>query len=91
MADPTKQPVVIEHQSDTKKNTQQEKKQGYIKDSASKVKTIAQIHGLDALLQTGPPAKSAFERAQLREQRRQEQRQKKLRTDFKISAQFMPR
>ncbi|MEF1213459.1 TIGR03899 family protein, partial [Vibrio alginolyticus] len=37
MADPTKQPVVIEHQSDTKKNTQQEKKQGYIKDSASKV------------------------------------------------------
>ncbi|EGQ8495428.1 TIGR03899 family protein [Vibrio alginolyticus] len=85
MADPTKQPVVIEHQSDTKKNTQQEKKQGYIKDSASKVKTIAQIHGLDALLQTEPPAKSAFERAQLREQRHQEQRQKNLEQILKLA------
>ena len=85
MAEPTKQPVVIEHQSNAQKNTQQEKKQGYIKDSASKVKTIAQIHGLDALLQTDPPAKSALERAQLREQRRQEQRQKNLEQILKLA------
>jgi len=85
MVELTKQPVVIEHQSNSQKNTQQEKKQGYIKDSASKVKTIAQIHGLDALLQAELPAKSALERAQQREQRHKEQRQKNLEQILKLA------
>ncbi len=85
MAEPTKQPVVIEHQPNTQKNGHHDKKTGYIKDSASRIKNIAQSHGLDALLQTDPPAKSALERAQLRDQRRQEQRQKNLEQILKLA------
>ncbi len=85
MADPAKQPVVIEHQSNSQKNQHKEKKNSYIKDSASRIQSIAQTYGLDALLQTEPPAKSALERAQLREQRRQEQRQKNLEQVLKLA------
>ncbi|MDW1956450.1 DUF2806 domain-containing protein, partial [Vibrio sp. Vb0562] len=85
MAEPTKQPVVIEHQPNTQKNGHHDKKTGYIKDSASRIKNIAQSHGLDALLHTDPPAKSALERAQLRDQRRQEQRQKNLEQILKLA------
>ncbi|EGR3134189.1 TIGR03899 family protein [Vibrio parahaemolyticus] len=85
MAEPMKQPVVIEHQPNTQKNGHHDKKTGYIKDSASRIKNIAQSHGLDALLQTDPPAKSALERAQLRDQRRQEQRQKNLEQILKLA------
>ncbi len=85
MAEPTKQPVVIEHESNTQKQTHHEKKSGYIKDSASRVQSIAQIYGLDALLQNEPPAKPALERAHLREQRRQEQRQKNLEQILKLA------
>lgn len=42
-------PVVIEHESSAE--SRHEKKQTYIKDSASRVMNIAQTHGLDALLQ----------------------------------------
>lgn len=38
MAEPTKQPVVIEHQPNTQKNGHHDKKTGYIKDSASRIK-----------------------------------------------------
>ena len=85
MAEPTKQPVVIEHEPTQQKHTHHEKKSGYIKDSASRVQSIAQIYGLDALLQSDPPAKTALERAQLREQRRQEQRQKNLEQILKLA------
>jgi uncharacterized repeat protein (TIGR03899 family) len=85
MVEPTKQPVVIEHESNTQKQTHHEKKSGYIKDSASRVQSIAQIYGLDALLQNEPPAKPALERAHLREQRRQEQRQKNLEQILKLA------
>ncbi|EPV1123401.1 TIGR03899 family protein [Vibrio harveyi] len=85
MAEPTKQPVVIEHEPTQQKYTHHEKKSGYIKDSASRVQSIAQIYGLDALLQSDPPAKTALERAQLREQRRQEQRQKNLEQILKLA------
>ncbi|MDF6013833.1 TIGR03899 family protein [Vibrio harveyi] len=85
MAEPTKQPVVIEHEPTQQKHTHNEKKSGYIKDSASRVQSIAQIYGLDALLQSDPPAKTALERAQLREQRRQEQRQKNLEQILKLA------
>ncbi|CAM2960549.1 TIGR03899 family protein [Vibrio mytili] len=85
MAEPTKQPVVIEHQTNSQTNNSKDKKQSYIKDSASRIKSIAQIYGLDARLQDAPPAKSALERAQIREQRRQEQRQKNLEKILKLA------
>ncbi len=85
MTDPAKQPVVIEHQSNSQQSRPHNKKSSYIKDSASRIQSIAQIYGLDALLQTEPPVKSALERAQLREQRRQEQRQKNLEQVLKLA------
>ncbi|MGP8307166.1 TIGR03899 family protein [Vibrio sp. YIC-376] len=85
MADLVKQPVVIEHQSTSQQSRRHEKTSSYIKDSASRIQSIAHTHGLDALLQKEPPAKSALERAQLREQRRQEQRQKNLEQILKLA------
>ncbi|CAE6881910.1 hypothetical protein ACOMICROBIO_FLGHMIGD_00290 [Vibrio sp. B1FLJ16] len=85
MAESEKQPVVIEHQPNSKQNRHHDNKSSYIKDSASRIQSIAQIYGLDALLQTEPPAKSTLERAQLREQRRQEQRQKNLEQVLKLA------
>ncbi len=85
MADPAKQPVIIEHQSNSQQSRHHDKKSSYIKDSASRIQSIAQTYGLDALLQVEPPAKSALERAQLREQRRQEQRQKNLEQVLKLA------
>lgn len=43
MAEPTKQPVVIEHQPNTQKNGHHDKKTGYIKDSASRIKNNRSI------------------------------------------------
>ncbi|CAH1593442.1 TIGR03899 family protein [Vibrio rotiferianus] len=85
MAESIKQPVVIEHDASSSTHQAHDKKSSYIKDSASRVQTIAQTYGLDALLQSDPPAKSAIERAQLREQRRQEQRQKNLEQILKLA------
>ena len=81
MTEPTQPPVVIS--KETAGNN--DKKSGYIKDSAGRVKNIAQTHGLDALMHSEPPAKNAQERAQLREQRRQEQRQKNLEQILKLA------
>ncbi len=48
-----KQPVVIEHEP-TEENSQ-DKKSSYVKDSASRISSIAQQHGIDALLHRVPP------------------------------------
>ncbi len=85
MTEQAKQPVVIEHQPNSQQSRQHSKKNSYLKDSASRIQTIAQTYGLDALLQIEPPAKSALERAQLCEQRRQEQRQKNLEQILKLA------
>lgn len=56
MAD-SRTPVVIDQEADPKPHSSQEKKSGYIRDSASRITTIAQTYGLDALLQKDPPQK----------------------------------
>ncbi len=72
-----KSPVTIDHEPDT--STRQNKRNsGYIKDSASRVMNIAQVHGLDALLLNEAPEKTALERALDRERQLKEQRQKNL-------------
>lgn len=78
MTESAQQTVVIEQQSNSQHSRHHDKKKSYIKDSASRIQSIAQTYGLDALLQTEPPAQSALERAQRREQQRQAQRQKNL-------------
>ncbi|WP_047047687.1 TIGR03899 family protein [Vibrio mexicanus] len=77
-------PVVIDQETSSTK-TAHEKKSSYIKDSASRIKTIAQTYGLDALLQSDAPEKSAIERALLRERRHKEQRQKNLEQILKLA------
>ncbi|EEX34974.1 MULTISPECIES: TIGR03899 family protein [Vibrio] len=76
-------PVVIEHESSAE--SRHEKKQTYIKDSASRVMNIAQTHGLDALLQKDSPEKTALERALIRERRYKEQKQKNLEQILKLA------
>lgn len=76
-------PVVIEHQAE---HTQrQDKKSSYIKDSESRVLNIAQLYGLDALLQAETPEKSTLERALIRERKRKELRQKNLEQILKLA------
>lgn len=48
------------------------------KDSASRITRIAQLHGLDARLQSSSPQNSALERAIQREKQQKEQRQRNL-------------
>lgn len=84
MAD-SRPPVVIDVEPETKSSGYQEKKSSYIKDSASRIQTIAQTYGLDALLQKDPPAKNALERAVFREEQRKEQRQKNLEQILKLA------
>ncbi|MEL7291951.1 MAG: TIGR03899 family protein [Pseudomonadota bacterium] len=76
-------PVVIEHEAE--QSPRREKKSSYIKDSASRVLNIAQTYGLDALLQTDKPEKSALERALVRERKRKEIRQKNLEQILKLA------
>lgn len=76
-------PVVIEHEPS--QSSRQDKKSTYIKDSASRILNIAQINGLDALLQTEKPEKPALERALNRERKRREQRQKNLEQILKLA------
>ncbi len=78
-----KQPVVIEHESTTEKS--QEKKSGYVKDSASRLTSIAQQHGIDALLHRVPPQKTPLERALKREQEVKAQQQKNLEQIIKLA------
>lgn len=84
MAD-NRPPVVIDVEPDSKSQTYQEKKSSYIKDSASRIQTIAQTYGLDALLQTTPPAKTLLERALFRQEQRKEQRQQNLEQILKLA------
>ena len=84
MAD-NRPPVVIDVEPDSKSQSYQEKKSSYIKDSASRIQTIAQTYGLDALLQTDPPAKTILERARFREEQRKEQRQQNLEQILKLA------
>ncbi|MGB1321064.1 MAG: TIGR03899 family protein [Vibrio gallaecicus] len=86
-----KQPVVIEHDN-TAQNASHHEKKTYIKDSASRVLSIAQNFGLDALFKdSGNSAKSEstdkslIERALLREKKRKEQRQKNLEQILKLA------
>lgn len=85
MAESVQQPSEMVHQPNSQRHSKNDKKNSYLKDSASRIQSIAQIHGLDALLQDEPPAKSVFERAQFREQRRKEQRQKNLEQILKLA------
>ncbi|MGC9422118.1 MULTISPECIES: TIGR03899 family protein [Vibrio] len=71
-----KSSVVIEHPTTTESH--KEKKSSYLKDSASRISTIAKQHGLDALLLSEKPQKTALDRALKRERDRKEQRQKNL-------------
>ncbi|KJY82009.1 hypothetical protein TW81_15085 [Vibrio galatheae] len=79
----TSKPVIIEHQAE--QAGRQEKKSSYIKDSSSRVLSIAQTYGLDALLQTDKPEKSILERALLRDRKRKELRQKNLEQILKLA------
>lgn len=85
MTESAKQPGEMVHQPHPEQGSKNDKKNSYIKDSASRIHNIAQRYGLDALLQADTPNKSALERAQLREQRRQEQRQKNLEQVLKLA------
>ncbi|RTZ14277.1 TIGR03899 family protein [Vibrio aquaticus] len=76
-------PVVIDQQPES--SSRQEKKSGYIKDSASRVLNIAQTYGLDALLQAESPQKTTIERALIREKKRKELRQKNLEQILKLA------
>lgn len=58
-------PVIIDHEPEPQ--AQNEKKKHYIKDSSSRILSIAEIHGLDALLSSESPEKPALERALVRE------------------------
>ncbi|WP_100753400.1 TIGR03899 family protein [Vibrio salilacus] len=79
----TNKPGALEHEAEPPRH--QEKKSGYIKDSASRVLNIAQTYGLDALLQTEKPEKNALKRALMRERRRKELRQKNLEQILKLA------
>ncbi len=70
-----KKPVIIEQENSKSASN---KKKTFIRDSASRVIQIAQVHELDALLQDEAPEKSAIERAISRQKKRQEQRQRNL-------------
>ncbi|WP_319536068.1 TIGR03899 family protein [uncultured Vibrio sp.] len=85
MAESAKQPSEMVHQPHSEQRSKNDKKNSYIKDSASRIHSIAQSYGLDALLHADTPKTSALERAQLREQRRQEQRQKNLEQVLKLA------
>ncbi|GLT16248.1 TIGR03899 family protein [Vibrio zhanjiangensis] len=76
-------PVVLDHEPTSE--SQHEKKPNYIKDSASRILSIAQSHGLDALLQKETPQKTALERALVRERRQKELQQKNLEHILKLA------
>lgn len=80
-----RQPVVIEHQKNSESNRHSDKKTHYIKDSASRVISIAHTFGLDALLSETPPEKNLLDRAILRERKRREQQQKNLEQILKFA------
>ncbi len=78
-------PVIIDHEPEPQ--ARNEKKKHYIKDSSSRILSIAEIHGLDALLSSESPEKPALERALVRERKRREKRQKNLEQILKLAHQ----
>jgi uncharacterized repeat protein (TIGR03899 family) len=80
-------PVVIEHES-TDHNQQQDKKKRYIKDSGSRIVSIAEHHHLNALLQQEAITTTAIDRAAKRELQRKEQRQRNLEQIIKLAHDF---
>ncbi len=79
-------PVTIEQGESGKKNKHYSgTKTHYIKDSGSRVISIAQTYGLDAMLQSDAPKKSLLERALNRDKQRREQRQKNLEQILKFT------
>ncbi|MFA0086922.1 TIGR03899 family protein [Vibrio sp. E150_011] len=64
-----------------------QKKSSPMRDSASRIKAIAQTHILDALITEEASEKSVFERAILRDKQRKEQRQKNLEHIVKLALQ----
>lgn len=78
-------PVIIDHEPEPQ--ARNEKKKHYIKDSSSRILSIAEIHGLDALLSSESPEKPALERALVRERKRREKRQKNLEHILKLAHQ----
>ena len=78
-------PVIIDHEPEPQ--VRNEKKKHYIKDSSSRILSIAEIHGLDALLSSESPEKPALERALVRERKRREKRQKNLEQILKLAHQ----
>ncbi|WED22119.1 TIGR03899 family protein [Vibrio sp. JC009] len=80
-------PVTID-QAETSKKSSYANKKSNIKDSSSRIVSIAQTFGLDAQLQPGKPEKTLLDRAANREKKRQEQRQKNLEQIVKYTHGF---
>lgn len=80
-------PVTIEQNQHAEKNHHYSKK-STIRDSASRVVSIAQSHGLDAQLRQEKPDNTLFDRAINREKQRREQRQRNLEQIVKFTHGF---
>ena len=80
-----RQPVTIDQTEPAQKAHHAGRKTSHIKDSASRVVSIAETYGLGALLKKEMPEKSLLDRAISREKQRREQRQKNLEQIIKLS------
>lgn len=81
-------PVTIENDDGRSSSAHSNKKSNYIKDSGSRVASIARTYGLDAMLPSGKNSKSLLERSLNRDKQRREQRQKNLESIMKFSHSF---
>ncbi|MDB1122296.1 TIGR03899 family protein [Vibrio algarum] len=81
-------PITIEQSESSSSNSHSKKKSGYIKDSASRVASIAETYGLGELIHSSPTRKSVLERALARDKQQREQRQKNLEKIIKFSHSF---
>ena len=86
MAENKKTVAISQNQSTTENHTN--KKSTYIKDSGSRVKSIALTYGLDARLKSTKPEKSTLERALNRDKQKREQRQINLEKIIQYSHTF---
>ncbi len=77
MAD-NRKPVTLDHDSNGSSTSHSGKKKYYIKDSASRIASIATTYGLDARLKSEPIKTTLLERALARDKQRREQRQRNL-------------
>lgn len=81
-------PVTIEQSNSSSNGSHSHKKSSYIKDSGSRVVSIAQTYGLDAMLHSFATKKPLLERALNRDKQRREQRQKNLEQIMKHTHAF---